>query len=259
MKPIHLRKQSGFTLIELLVVIAIIAILAAILFPVFVKARDRAKLAKCMSNLKECGVACLLYCDDNDDQFPVGRITNMQGQVQREFPEGQCVGGNYGVDPTAGKYSPPKFKPLNKYIKSIELFHCPSEYKQDCARSYTTPWLRFGNSYNFNAVYRYPDETSFVYCLNALCPNGKFIGRKRSVVRHTSKVILMGERGIHYWEGVREGTPNPTPMADQPYLGHASEKPWTPIVFCDGHVSYEFMKPGLVTDRWIHAEPEWPQ
>ena len=61
---------SGFTLIELLVVIAIIAILAAILFPVFSRARDKAQQAACVSNLKQVGQSLGLYIDDYDEQFP---------------------------------------------------------------------------------------------------------------------------------------------------------------------------------------------
>ena len=64
------RPQSGFTLIELLVVIAIIAILAAILFPVFAKARDRARQSACSSNLKQLGLAGLQYLRDWDDNYP---------------------------------------------------------------------------------------------------------------------------------------------------------------------------------------------
>ncbi len=68
---------SGFTLIELLVVIAIIAILASILFPVFAQARGRAMQAKCISNLKQLGTACIMYADDNKGFFPyAGGDTN---------------------------------------------------------------------------------------------------------------------------------------------------------------------------------------
>lgn len=66
------RKQSGFTLIELLVVIAIIAILAAILFPVFAQAREKARSASCISNQKQLALAMLQYAQDYEETFPKG-------------------------------------------------------------------------------------------------------------------------------------------------------------------------------------------
>ncbi len=63
--------KRGFTLIELLVVIAIIAILAAILFPVFARARDRARMASCSSNMRQIGLAAMMYVQDYDEIFPV--------------------------------------------------------------------------------------------------------------------------------------------------------------------------------------------
>src|SRR5687767_14864695 len=65
-----LAARSGFTLIELLVVIAIIAILAAILFPVFAMARDKARAASCLSNQKQIGTAMIAYLADNDERYP---------------------------------------------------------------------------------------------------------------------------------------------------------------------------------------------
>ncbi|NLO06641.1 MAG: DUF1559 domain-containing protein [candidate division WS1 bacterium] len=63
-------RTRGFTLIELLVVIAIIAILAAILFPVFARAREKARQASCLSNAKQIGLAMLMYVQDYDEMFP---------------------------------------------------------------------------------------------------------------------------------------------------------------------------------------------
>src|SRR5690606_6779733 len=76
----HISENSGakrgFTLIELLVVIAIIAILAAILFPVFARARENARRASCQSNLKQIGLGLMQYTQDYDERLPAGFLTN---------------------------------------------------------------------------------------------------------------------------------------------------------------------------------------
>src|SRR6266511_3956182 len=69
-KENEMRRHRGFTLIELLVVIAIIAILAAILFPVFAQAREKARQSTCTSNLKQLGNGLLMYTQDYDETFP---------------------------------------------------------------------------------------------------------------------------------------------------------------------------------------------
>ena len=68
------RGRSGFTLIELLVVIAIIAILAAILFPVFAQAREKARQSSCMSNLKQVAISLNMYTQDYDEKFPLAHV-----------------------------------------------------------------------------------------------------------------------------------------------------------------------------------------
>jgi prepilin-type N-terminal cleavage/methylation domain-containing protein/prepilin-type processing-associated H-X9-DG protein len=94
-------RGGGFTLIELLVVIAIIAILAAILFPVFAKAREKARQTTCASNEKQIGVAFLQYVQDNDEAFPVGQAGSFDGKG--------WVGSIY------------------PYAKTVAAFHCPDD------------------------------------------------------------------------------------------------------------------------------------
>lgn len=259
------RYIKGFTLIELLVVIAIIAILAAILFPVFTQARERARVAKCLNNMKQCGVASLMYSDDNDSRFVPGRRTNINGGVISDWAEGQCVGGQVGTSDT-GKYSWPQYRPLNKYVKSIEFFHCTSEKKQDVGdQKPNYPWVRYGSSYNFNVTFYYPtddygdlNETLNRVVDDASQPGGKnIIGIKMAEVKHPRRMIMMGERPIHYWYGVSGDAPNPKPIDLHPMLGHDAEKPWTPVVFCDGHAEYILMTPGMSGKNWELMQPNW--
>lgn len=108
-----LKAKRGFTLIELLVVIAIIAILAAILFPVFAKAREKARQITCVSNMKQLGLAMMMYSQDNDEQEVPrtnGAAVPFEDLLQPYIKNGgvdQCpsnplkndyayVGGNYG-------------------------------------------------------------------------------------------------------------------------------------------------------------------
>ena len=109
--------RRGFTLIELLVVIAIIAILAAILFPVFTQAKAAAKKAVCLSNLKQIGIGWMLYASDHDDSMPMGygyvddlgRTVVWYGAVDYD---------NDVLDPTGGTLYP--------YLKGFAITDCPA-------------------------------------------------------------------------------------------------------------------------------------
>lgn len=104
-------RRKAFTLIELLVVIAIIAILAAILFPVFARARENARRTSCMSNLKQMGLAAMQYVQDYDEFYPRTLIANTQLP-----PDGDFWNNGYWYWPQI----------LYPYHKSTQVFYCPS-------------------------------------------------------------------------------------------------------------------------------------
>jgi prepilin-type N-terminal cleavage/methylation domain-containing protein/prepilin-type processing-associated H-X9-DG protein len=153
--------RKGFTLIELLVVIAIIAILAAILFPVFAKAKEKAKSASCLSNMKQLSLAVLMYQSDYDDRLP----------HLRYYPAG---GYNYSFPSGTGTISCYFWvETVQPYVKNYELNLCPS---RDVV----------GNRDDGN-VYR-ADEFKHGYALNAYIE-----GRNGSEINEPAGVILLLE------------------------------------------------------------------
>lgn len=96
-------RRNGFTLIELLVVIAIIAILAAILFPVFAKAREKARQTSCLSNMKQLGLSMMMYSSDTDGKFP-GVYNDALG-----YPAGRIIWADC----------------ISPYAKNRQIFACP--------------------------------------------------------------------------------------------------------------------------------------
>lgn len=118
--------QSAFTLIELLVVIAIIAILAAILFPVFAQAREKARQTTCLSNMKQLGLAMMQYNQDYDEKF-TGSGYYGQGWAELVIP----------------------------YVKSAGVYKCPD----DSRAPYNPTWQPYVISYAANSVVLKPNKT----------------------------------------------------------------------------------------------------
>ncbi len=124
-------KRSGFTLIELLVVIAIIAILAAILFPVFAKAREKARQTSCLSQTKQLGLAFIQYYQDYDEKLPAG-TQNTPGGAFLDKP---------GVGWAGQIYS---------QVKSANIYKCPDDSTATIAATGTVP-AQVPVSYGFNS------------------------------------------------------------------------------------------------------------
>ncbi len=126
------NRNYGFTLIELLVVIAIIAILAAILFPVFAKARERAKQTTCISNMKQIGLAMVQYLSDSEDVFPAWTPPGRQGLLSVEdfhaTVEGvQALGGPVDTEIASGEMGTISLQ-LDRYIRNNEVWACPADF-----------------------------------------------------------------------------------------------------------------------------------
>ncbi len=128
--------KKGFTLIELLVVIAIIAILAAILFPVFSRAREQARKAACLSNAKQIGMAIQMYAQDWDERLPSWLTP--------------CHGG----PPQALAW----WEQIGAYVKNWDIYKCPSagqsQWNSSCwPRKPSPDWV---NNYGYNVSVMYP-------------------------------------------------------------------------------------------------------
>ncbi|MGV3618114.1 MAG: prepilin-type N-terminal cleavage/methylation domain-containing protein [Fimbriimonas sp.] len=135
------KSVRGFTLIELLVVIAIIAILAAILFPVFAQAKAAAKKTACLSNVKQIGVANMMYAQDNDDSFvPLFYYDAFSGS--------NWVGQYWYGRLTSNAVPQMDYKAglLQPYMKNVELQDCPNANVIPAAN----PPLPFAYAFNFH-------------------------------------------------------------------------------------------------------------
>lgn len=134
----------AFTLIELLVVIAIIAILAAILFPVFAKAREKARQSSCLNNMKQLGIATYQYLDNYDETYPWSRFPNAAG-TDRNY--------NYSWK-----------NALLSYLKGGEIYRCPSNDYALQNDENNGP-VKFPRSYAVNGAV-FAEYTAGVNCCN---------------------------------------------------------------------------------------------
>ena len=156
--------KKGFTLIELMAVIAIIGILAALLFPVFAKARAQAKQTQCISNLRQIGAAMAMYMTDHDEQFPqaLDASDKFRPDIWSDFPEFQARIPEMPLMPEA----------LQAYIKSKDIWRCPSDNGTDVLDNhiFTTEdfrtsrmWDTYGSSYFFRTeiAFKFFSSTAF--------------------------------------------------------------------------------------------------
>ncbi len=142
------HNRTGFTLIELLTVIAILAILAGLLFPVFMTARGKAREITCVSNLRQIGLAIRMYAQDYDELYPwaVDPTDKYTPEIWFSYPEFQAQ----------IPFMPMIHETLQSYIRSRELFRCPADTGYDvedfngiALDARPTSFEKFGTSYNY--------------------------------------------------------------------------------------------------------------
>ncbi|MBQ0105905.1 MAG: DUF1559 domain-containing protein [Armatimonadetes bacterium] len=166
--------KKGFTLIELLVVIAIIAILAAILFPVFAQAREKARQTSCLSNLKQIGTATMLYADDFDECLPL-ILNNAEPQysyykAQAGYP---CQYYNLSaVQWGCLEKFPSWMDSIFPYVKNVEMYKCPNNKKM-C-----------GYGYNINLAYGHPNGGWYDMVSRAIA---------LAQLKNTSQLVFVGD------------------------------------------------------------------
>ncbi|MFQ6132527.1 MAG: DUF1559 domain-containing protein [Armatimonadota bacterium] len=227
-----MRQRAGFTLIELLVVIAIIAILAAILFPVFSRARAKARATACLSNEKQLALAFMQYTMDHDGRFP--SVYDDTGPVRVIWAE--------------------KIYP---YVRNNQVYACPGG-----PNNVNTSTTLHGTRYLMNMVHgwHWPEGT------NSSGNHGYPINEDQ--IRQPAELALLFEGRDHWWchwlthPGWNATTTNADGLVLVGVLGetiYPRHNGGCNVAFCDGHVKWMKTQDIYSTDPYDHLFVLWAQ
>ncbi|MCW3060967.1 MAG: prepilin-type N-terminal cleavage/methylation domain [Capsulimonas sp.] len=231
-------KRSGFTLIELLVVIAIIAILAAILFPVFAQAREKARQASCLSNLRQISLGVMQYTQDYDEYYTPSEICDLPGS-----PLGACNINHAVLWPQI----------LQTYTKSLQIFQCPD----DADRTTVAAWA----AANGTMGYVKPFHTSYVanaYVMYGVIPLTRVVSPATTVLMadggmttiSAAPYLVLPEKHAA-WNMVDPQDGNAQSINPDWSGPTARHQNMTETLFTDGHVK------GMRVDRWYYSGTPW--
>ncbi len=220
-------KRKGFTLIELLVVIAIIAILAAILFPVFAQARSKARQTSCLSNLKQIGTGLMMYSQDYDETLP-------GNDPSGGYAAGLNLPGGWNAPWVAGNAATYRnwARDVQPYLKNYGIYKCAS----------TTPRTSFsgGNGpYNeCRAAGNLPNCYDTSYALNGIAES-----RPLAVIPAPADIIFLREFSIY--SRTAQARPRRTSATSTLFvefnhiLYDYIHSEGTNLLFCDGHAKWK--------------------
>jgi len=238
--------KKGFTLIELLVVIAIIAILAAILFPVFAQAREKARSTQCLSNLKQIGTALQLYVDDYDETLPpiftstidarLDGAQNMQLRVGAQGAYGSACLRNWACM-------------IFPYVKNVNMYNCPSLNAKPAIKSGANvyPLAYGGNMFTCmtTAQYNAHNNGTFNFTKDEI---DAFVPKSMSEIKNTAQLVYVADTRVT-WGAYNGDNIYYADLAVIPDYIRAYKSSGTTsygnrhnegsnFCFCDGHAKY---------------------
>jgi prepilin-type N-terminal cleavage/methylation domain-containing protein len=223
MKP---NRNRAFTLIELLVVLAIIAIIAAILFPAFARARENARRASCLSNMKQIGLGMMQYTQDNDERYPpewhsddANHATSTEIDTDSSKPSGVFTASG------DSKHYLTWMDFIFPYVKSTQIFICPSVTNKTVASyGYSIAFSGYNTSYRSFTNVAATDYTKNVPI------------SKAAVVRSSEVICIMDYSSPFSYTvtppNVRDKAKNATQMTATPHLDGGT------TVYADGHAKW---------------------
>ncbi|MBI4326453.1 MAG: prepilin-type N-terminal cleavage/methylation domain-containing protein [Chloroflexi bacterium] len=254
------RKQSGFTLIELLVVITIIAILAALLLPALARAKEHARAAKCLSNVRQIGLAIQLYIHERDGRYPTESGENWKSFRLGGGDPSPDAARRFGLENATNRI-------LWPYTHSRELYRCAADRGMDML-----PWMRkFINTYEtVGCSYKYNNGPWNSTTRRREKDSGSGLaGKKENWISDPSRYILLHEPPAtpllldqtwfyFFWHNSR-GTETVSGSYSK-----ATDRSISPVLFADGHaqkldftqaISSDWRFPFEPTPNWYWYEP----